>query len=309
MGYFQEQKEMGIRIYGLKSWREKRRIFLFLMRSLKNKKQIDGFHQFFANYKPLPHYLDVHYALEEDINRVFFYKGSTAQERLEKIENHFNALPVYFKQEALEDMYMHADQDHGVMVWKNEDLAMEAKLLFISGQRKEGLLTLLLTIEGEGLYHINFRFDKDPKTGETYVLIGTLQGYQGGLAKAKKATKKMYGYRPKNFICYLMRLLVQQWGIQRLDAISDEGFYTNNHTLRFNRSKKVQFDPFWEELGGHLQNDSRFFSLPIEEERKPIEEVKSQKRSQYRNRYAMMDQVAQEVADTMALVAVKQEEA
>ena len=301
MGYFQEQKEMGIRIYGLKSWREKRRIFLFLMRSLKNKKQIDGFHQFFANYKPLPHYLDVHYALEEDINRVFFYKGSTAAERLEKIETHFNALPNYFNQQALEDMYMH-EEDHGLSIWKNEDLDMEAKLLFVSGQRKEGLLTLLLTIGGQGLYHINFRFDKDPATGETYVIIGTLQGYQDGLEKAKKATKKMYGYRPKNFICYLMRLLVQNWGITRLDAISDEGFYTNNHAIRLNRSKKVQFDPFWEELGGHVREDKRFFNLPIEEERKPIEEIKSQKRSQYRNRYAMMDQVAEDVATVVAAV-------
>jgi|GEM_PF-5842987 len=46
MGYIQEQRDMGVRIYGLKSWREKRRIFLFLMRSLKNKKQVDGFHHF-----------------------------------------------------------------------------------------------------------------------------------------------------------------------------------------------------------------------------------------------------------------------
>lgn len=300
MGYIQEQRDMGVRIYGLKSWREKRRIFLFLMRSLKNKKQVEGFHRFFANYQPLPHFLDIHYALEEDINRVFFYKGSTAAERLEKIENHFNALPEYFNRETLESMYMHEDQDHGALIWKNEDLAMEAKLLFISGQRKEGLLTLLLTIDGEGLYHINFRFDKDPSSGQTYVVLGTIQGYQGGLDKAKKATKKMYGYRPKNFICYLLRLLLQNWGIVRLDAISDEGFYTNNHAIRLNRSKQVQFDPFWVELGGRQQADKRFFSLPIEEERKPIEAVKSQKRSQYRNRYAMMDQVAEEVATRLA---------
>jgi len=30
--------------------------------------------------------------------------------------------------------------------------------------------------------------------------------------------------------------------------------------------------------------------IPLKEERKPIEEIKSQKRSQYRNRYALLDE-------------------
>ena len=42
-------------------------------------------------------------------------------------------------------------------------------------------------------------------------------------------------------------------------------------------------------------SDERFFKIPLEEYRKPIEEIKSQKRSQYRKRYELLDQYEQEI--------------
>ncbi len=35
--------------------------------------------------------------------------------------------------------------------------------------------------------------------GEPALWIGTVQGYKDGLENAKHITKKMFGYRPKNF--------------------------------------------------------------------------------------------------------------
>ncbi|MGL5271483.1 MAG: DUF535 family protein, partial [Selenomonadaceae bacterium] len=40
--------------------------------------------------------------------------------------------------------------------------------------------------------------------------------------------------------------------------------------------------------------DPRFFELPVNEKRKAIEEVKSQKRNLYRKRYAALDEIAAE---------------
>ena len=51
----------------------------------------------------------------------------------------------------------------------------------------------------------------------------------------------------------------------------------------------------WEESGGVVCSDERFFNIPLEEYRKPIEEIKSQKRSQYRKRYELLDQYEQEI--------------
>lgn len=50
------------------------------------------------------------------------------------------------------------------------------------------------------------------------------------------------GYRPKNFILYLMRIFVQTLGIRDMYVITDDGFYTNSHLLRGNRSKKTNFN-------------------------------------------------------------------
>jgi len=80
-------------------------------------------------------------------------------------------------------------------------------------------------------------------------------------------------------------------------VVSDEGFYANTHLVRGHRAKVAELDPLWEESGGVVCSDERFFKIPLEEYRKPIEEIKSQKRSQYRKRYELLDQYEQEIQE------------
>ena len=44
-----------------------------------------------------------------------------------------------------------------------------------------------------------------------------------------------------------------------------------------------------------VKTKSKTLEIPLEEYRKPIEEIKSQKRSQYRKRYELLDQYEQEI--------------
>jgi len=264
------------------------------MRSLKNKKQLEQVTSFFETYTIFPHMLEEHIDLYEPINRIFFYKESTAQERADSIIAHFTALPQYFTTAAIHKMYV-KDDETGVLIWKSEDLGLESHLWYHCGQRKEGLLSLFLTYEGEGVYHINFRLGKG-FNGEPCIWVGTIQGYKEGLNKAKKITKKMYGYRPKNFMFFLLRQLAANMNIHSLYAVSDEGFYTNTHLIRGNRHKLVKFDDFWAEIGGVVcKEDSRFFRIPLEEVRKTYETAKTHKRNMYRNRYALLDGYIEEI--------------
>ena len=108
----------------------------------------------------------------------------------------------------------------------------------------------------------------------------------------------MFSYRPKNFMFFLMRQLATQMGINSLYAISDAGFYTNSHLIRGNRSKKVQFNPFWQELGGTpCAEDDKYYRIPIEEERKTYETAKTHKRNMYRKRYEMLDRFIEEISE------------
>ncbi|WP_298704481.1 DUF535 family protein [uncultured Veillonella sp.] len=286
--YGKKQWGLGKEIYGNNNWRQKRRITLFLGRSYKNRKQVIGLKTFFDQYEILPNLLKRHEGIHEVINRVFLYKNSTAAERLQALKDHFNLLPKYFKTEAIQQMY-DRNPEKAITILADEELDLRGELWFDTGQRKEGFLSLFFKINNKGLYHINFRlgygFD-----GAPCIWIGTIQGYKDGLEAAKKITKKMHGYRPKNFTFFLMRQLAEQMGIHTLYAVSDEGFYTNSHLIRFNRSKKVKFDPFWQELGGvECSEDKRFFRIPLEEERKTYEEMKTHKRNMYRKRYEMLD--------------------
>lgn len=297
LSFWKEQWNLGKEIYGNRSWREKRRIFLFTTRAYKNKSQINAFENFFQSYEPYPNLLQIHPGLYEVLSRVFLYKNSTSEERWLAIKDHFSMLPKYFKTEAIQRLY-DLDEGKGLRLWHNEELELEGLLHFNPGQRKEGFLTLFLRYKGEGIYHINFRLGKGFQ-GEDTIWVGTIQSYKDVLNTTKKLTKQMHGYRPKNFIFFLLRQLAENMGIKSMYAVSDEGFYTNSHLIRFKRHKLVKFDPFWEDLGGIIcAEDQRFFRIPVEEERKTYETAKTHKRNMYRKRYEMLDMWIEEIRES-----------
>ena len=169
MGYLQTQWQRGRKIYGKRSWRETRRTFLHTMRSIRNKREIEALENYFANYTPDLTLLDRQVGLFELMTRFFLFKSSTPQERLEAIVNHFDYLKDIFTDEAIREMYsvdpenIYDDvsrMNRGFIVWESEDLDMVARLYYGPGQRKEGFLTLLLTLGKQGVYHANFRFGK-----------------------------------------------------------------------------------------------------------------------------------------------------
>ena len=305
--YIQNQWAKGRKIYGKRSWRETRRVVLHTVRSMVRRQQMNRLENYFANYKSDPELLHRQIGLYELMTRIFFYKDSTATERLDGIINHFDYIQNIFTDEAIQSMYS-IDKDNllddvsrikrGIVVWQSEELDMKAQLYYGAGQRKEGLLTLLLTLENQGVCHANFRFGKG-FNGEPAMWIGTVQGYKDGLDNAKTVTKKMFGYRPKNFIMFLLRHIAVICKVESIYAVSDEGFYANTHLVRGHRAKVAELNPLWEESGGVVCSDKRFFKIPLEEYRKPIEEIKSQKRSQYRKRYDLLDQYQEEVQENL----------
>ena len=278
--YIQNQWRKGRKIYGKRSWRETRRTFLHTMRSIRNKREIEDLENYFASYTPDSVLLDRQVGLYELMTRYFLFKNSTPQERLEAIINHFDYLKAVFTDEAIREMYS-VDPDN---IYDDVSRMKRGFIIWESGK--------------PGVYHANFRFGKG-FNGEPAMWIGTVQGYKDGLDNAKTVTKKMFGYRPKNFIMFLLRHIAVICKVESIYAVSDEGFYANTHLVRGHRAKVAELDSLWEESGGVVCSDERFFKIPLEEYRKPIEEIKSQKRSQYRKRYDLLDQYEQEIQDHM----------
>ena len=277
------------KIYGTDHFRQRKRGFIFFLRCLCHRRLIEDLYTYFDNYDPLPGFMEREYHMVDVIARVFLYKNSTSQERFTALTHHFDIVRTMFSDTAIQEMY----QEKGIPLWHSSDpeLPLEARLLFLSGQRKEGFLTLHLAYEVELVYQFNLRFDYN-KEGRPSIYVGTIQGTPNGLDNTKIITKKLFGYRPKNFILYLLRILTQTLGIEDLYVITDEGFYTNSHLIRGNRSKKTFFNEFWQDEGAvPTPDETCYFRMPIEETRRLYDEIKSQKRNLFRKRYLLMDQI------------------
>lgn len=230
-------------IYGPRNFQENKRAVVFFARAVSNRALFEELYDFFDHYEPMKGFFDQHDPdFQEVMTRVFLFKDSTMRQRLDALKHHFTILRTFFSDDVIHELYW----GKGYTLWTSPDesLPLEARLIFDTGQRKEGFLSLYLYHEGQMIYHFNFRFDYNAD-GTPSMYIGTIQGSKHGLETTKVLTKKLFGYRPKNFILYLMRIFVQTLGIHDMYVITDEGFYTNSHMLRGNRSKKTNFNDFW----------------------------------------------------------------
>ena len=182
-------------------------------------------------------------------------------------------------------------------IWNSiyEDKPWQAQLVFEPGQRKEGVLSLELNVESTHIYQIMF-WAGYTKFGETALWIGAMQGPNMENARdvVKKMTKVCHGYRTKNLILYMLQAMVRTMGIKKIYAVSNYGYYANNH-VRVDRKLKTNFGDFWVEAGGKETEDERFYELPLVEPRKTMEEVPTRKRAVYRRRFAFLDEVDVEI--------------
>jgi uncharacterized protein VirK/YbjX len=104
----------------------------------------------------------------------------------------------------------------------------------------------------------------------------------------KIVTKKLHGIRPMYMIVYLFKLFAEHYQLT-LQGIA----HKNQAKYRFNDNTRLLFnyDEFWQENGGKLNADG-YWALNNEIERKSLEEIPSKKRSMYRKRYEMMDEIS-----------------
>ena len=136
------------------------------------------------------------------------------------------------------------------------------------------------------------------KAGEWALWIGAMQGPNMENAKdiVKKVTKRCHAYRTKNFILHAMQEVAKALGLKHIYAVTNYGYYANNH-IRRDRKLKTSFSDFWKESGGRPCADQRFYELPMTEYRKTMEEVPTRKRANYRKRYALLDEVDASIAE------------
>lgn len=280
-----EYVELSKEFYQGKTFEEYWRRGVFFLRSLLHRKKMQSLLHFFRSTPLLCELTRANPIIFEQATRHWFYYNSTFSERADLLTSHYRFMVSHFREDIVRQMYL----NNGVFLWEQafQDSQLTLHLHFEDCHKKEGTLALELKLNNNRVYQVIF-WIAPAKDGSPALWIGALQGSQHGLEINKQLTKRFFGYRPKNFILHSVRTLAHSLDIEKIYAVSNAGFYTNNH-VRLDRKLKTSLDSFWEESGGTLCPDRRFYQLPVFEARKTIDAVESHKRNQYRKRFAFLD--------------------
>ena len=292
-----EIRAVAHRAYRFDNPRERHRALVFMVRGLLHRKQLRELYEFFqetearrAVYERTPFPL-------EQATRAFFYAGSTMRTRIALIKEHYSFLEERLKLSAFVELAL----DHAHEIWRSKETDIEwtACLKFEPGQRKEGLLSVIMAVNGTPLYQIIFWIEQ--RDGQPTLVIGAMQGPNTEDAQdfVREMTKRAHRFRTKNLILYMTQAVARALGIQRILAVSNAGYYANNH-IRCDRKLKTDFGAFWEEAGGWQTADERFYELPLTLPRKTMEEVPTRKRAVYRRRFALLDEIDREIEERVA---------
>ena len=292
-------KDIGKRIYNLKNPREKRRYYVFLLRAMLHRRALKELVDFFNAVPARSRLLEQNPFPVEQATRAFFYNKSTFSERVQLVRQHYELLEKLLQEKYF--LQISGTKWQPYTVWESvyEDKPWLAQLVFENGQRKEGLLSLELNLGRDHVYQIMFWVGYN-QSGEASLWIGAIQGPNMENAKdvVKKMTKACHGYRTKNLILYMLQAVARNLGLNKIYAVSNYGYYANNH-VRADRKLKTNFGDFWLEAGGRETGDARFYELPLTEPRKTMEEVPTRKRAVYRRRFAFLDEVDSEIAKSV----------
>lgn len=296
--------ELGKKIYDLNNPREAHRFAVFVARCCLHPKRMSRLENFFAQSDLLSKVAAGYPYVYEQATRAFFYYRSTFEERARLIEQNMEFLSARFNEDFVLKLY----GDKKIELWRmnlDETLGeMNLVLCAESGQRKEGLAAVMFNLPGEvPVYQILFWLARDEiisRDGRWAMWIGAMQGPNVDDARelVKRITKRCHAYRTKNLIFHVAQTVAKIFGAEKIFAVTNAGYYANNH-VRSDRKLKTSFGDFWAEVGGVATNDERFFQLPLTETRKTVEEIPSHKRAQYRRRFALLDEMDAAIVATL----------
>ena len=191
---------LGKRIYNMSNPREARRCVVFCARAMANRSRMRQIDAFFQQDAVLQQVADVCPFVYEQPTRAFFYNKSTFEERAALVEAHIGFLRNVLAEDVLLDLYRHKSVPlwYGTACMEKE---LAAFLLFEPGQRKEGLLSVMLRLGESALYQIIFWLNEAPD-GEMAMWIGAMQGpnMENDKEVVKQVTKACHAYRTKNLI-------------------------------------------------------------------------------------------------------------
>ena len=159
--------------------------------------------------------------------------------------------------------------------------------------RKEGEFTLSLVKDDNRIISLSFSVEK-MEDNKFVACVGCVQGHSlDDKNLTKNIHKLMYGIRPKSFIIYVAQMLFKILDCKDILLVDNNSRpHGRKHLIQLPWIHDISFDndETWKELGA-IKSSNGWFKLPLIPQRKPIDEIKSKKRSEYKKRYNLLDDV------------------
>ena len=128
----------------------------------------------------------------------------------------------------------------------------------------------------------------------------------GGLQGSKRhnqhelvvgVTRGMNGLRPKALLLFTAQQIAAHWEVKTIRAVSDAQNIFRD--IRLSHKKVMaSYDEFWTDSDGKADADG-LFTLPPRFEPRPIADIKPNKRSLYKKRYAMLEDFAAQIQNNL----------
>ncbi len=223
-----------------------------------------------------------------------------AQRRV-AIENHFSVVKEIFGLNASQIYQPGGYQLFEFVAKTDEVFSVE----LFPGYLGEGSMGIRLCDDsGEEIYSLTFHLDRED--GRT-MTIGALQGPNDRVperqAKISMLTKSLFGLRPKALMLEVLFMVAAKLSIDKVNGISNEGHIYQSTVYSDEKRSKMIFDldSFWAEYNAERASEL-LFKFPRVIQRKEISSLKSSKRSQYRKRYAWLDEADAFVGEALELI-------
>ena len=169
---------------------------------------------------------------------------------------------------------------------------VELDLYFKGIYHREGESNIVLKLDNVIQYILSFSYIL--LDGKPTLFIGGLQAAKQdvtNLDSIKQLTKALYGLRPKQLLLHGLSTVCNFYDIQQIVGVSNENhFYQDSRKKKDQNRVKTNLDEFWLEFGATRDQWGNYAFAPLSNQIN-LAEIASKKRSQYRKRQLILDQL------------------
>ncbi|MBV6821193.1 VirK/YbjX family protein [Rahnella sp. PD12R] len=280
------------------SWKLPRYRFKFLYRALLHPRRTFAMLDYLAHHPQRDEILAAMPSLPCKLHRIYQTANITPEQAMKRITDHYDMIG-HCLPDAINHGYLSKKEMAIATLTGKEEQRYAITFNAIARLDKEGEATLTFhNAEGVSIAIVTFSFIE--YQGKPTLFIGALQGPKANVdhQEIQRATKACHGLFPKRLVIEALTTLADVTGMTQLVAVGNHTHIYENP--RYKKRKGMVFadyDSFWETMEAKPGEDG-YFHLPRQIAHRPLEEIASKRRSEYRRRYQLLDDLESQIRQT-----------